>query len=616
MDEKHTLSENALLTLRTRYLIRNERGEVIERPRQMFRRVARFVAGAEARYGGDVEAAANEFHTAMARGIFLPNSPTLMNAGRSLGVLSACFVLPIDDSVEGIFESVKHTAQIQKAGGGTGFSFDRLRPTGDYIAGSGGRTSGPISFWRVFAEATRAIQQGAFRRGANMGMMSARHPDILKFITAKSDPSAFENFNISVKVANDFMESLRRTGDAPHIVVNPRTGDRYYLPRRLNVAEYTLADLIPATDGAGEREVYTLRDIWRLIVEGAWDTGEPGVCFIDRVNADNPTPHLGRIEATNPCGEQPLLDYEACNLGSVDVSKFIRDGRLDRRAFAGAVHTGVRFLDDVIDVNNYIIPEIESVCRANRKIGLGLMGLADAMFELGIPYDSDEALDFARRVAKLLTDEAFAAGERLARERGSFPNWLDSRWQTAGDRPMRNAAVTCIAPTGTLSIIAGCTGGIEPAYALAYRRHVLDGRTLPDVNPAFKRHAERMGFWSEELARRLAAGGKLADEPAVDERTKRLFITAHDIRPIGHIRMQAAFQEFIDGAISKTINLPGHATADDVAAVYQAAYDLGCKGVTVYRDGCRAAQPMATDAEKATLACTPCGRPYPSPERG
>ncbi|MGC9454013.1 MAG: adenosylcobalamin-dependent ribonucleoside-diphosphate reductase [Phycisphaerae bacterium] len=610
--EPPRLSENAQETLRARYLIKNERGEVTETPRQMFLRVARFVAEAESRYGGDVEATAETFYKLMARGIFLPNSPTLMNAGRSLGVLSACFVLPVNDSVDGIFESVKHTAQIQKAGGGTGFSFDRLRPTGDYIAGSGGRTSGPISFWRVFAEATRAIQQGAFRRGANMGMMSIYHPDILKFITAKSDLSAFENFNISVKVPDEFMERLRQDADAPHVVINPRTESSYYLPKGLNVASYTLADLAPADSGEPPTEAYTIGDVWGMIVSGAWDTGEPGVCFIDRVNADNPTPKLGRIEATNPCGEQPLLDYEACNLGSIDVAKFVRDGRLDEKAFRQTVRQAVRFLDDVIDVSNFIIPEIESICTGNRKIGLGVMGFADAMYELGIRYDSDEGLQFGRRVAKLLTENAFAASETLAAERGSFPNFEGSRWQVESNRPMRNAAVTCVAPTGTLSIIAGCTGGIEPAYALAFYRHVLEGRKLADVNAPFRRHAEEAGFWSQELADRLASGQKLSDQPGVDERTRELFVTAHDIAPIWHVRMQAVFQEYIDGAISKTINMPNHATVDDVAEVYQAAYDLDCKGVTVYRDGCRAGQPMATEADRPTRVCPQCRQEIPA----
>ena len=612
------LTENAIETLRARYLMKDDSGRVTETPEELFRRVARCVAVAETVSGASAEEAGKlekKFFKFMVEGAFLPNSPTLMNAGRRFGMLSACFVLPVEDSVEAIFESVKNSAQVQKAGGGTGFSFDKLRPTGDYIASSGGRTSGPISFWRVFCEATRAIQQGAFRRGANMAMMSVDHPDILKFITAKNDLSEFENFNISVKAPDKFMRAARHEPSSPHVVANPRTGMKYLLPRGLDIARYDLHDLLPAGQRAGA--CYTIGDIWSMIVDGAWRTGEPGLCFIDRVNADNPTPHLGRIEATNPCGEQPLLDYEACNLGSINLARFIRSGRLDEEAFGQAVRLGVRFLDDVIDANHYIIPAIDQRCQGNRKIGLGIMGLADAMFELGIRYDSQEALDFARRVAELLTAEAFAASGALAGERGAFPNWPGSTWDTRDHRKMRNAAVTTIAPTGTISIIAGCTGGIEPAYALAFYRHILDGRELLEVNAPFGRYAEARGFWSERLARELAQGARLADLPEVDGRARELFVTAHDIAPQWHVRMQAVFQEYIDGAISKTINLPAGAAAADVGTTYQLAFDLGCKGVTVYRDGCRAGQPMATapshrearagQAEEAT--CPQCRRP-------
>ena len=608
MSAEPVLSENALGTLRARYLRKDPSGRIVETPGELFRRVARVVAGAEAAGGAaeaDVRRLAERFYDVMATGRFLPNSPTLMNAGRPLGVLSACFVLPVEDDIEGIFESVKHAAQIQKAGGGTGFSFDRLRPTGDYIASSGGTTSGPISFWRVFSEATRAIQQGAFRRGANMGMLSVDHPDVLKFITAKSDPSAFENFNISVKVPEAFMESLRSEPDGAHVVVNPRTNRRYHLPRGLDVGRYTLADLPPA-DAPAEGELTTHRDVWNLIVAGAWATGEPGVCFIDRVNADNPTPALGRIEATNPCGEQPLLDYEACNLGSIDVSKFVRDGRLDEPALRQMIRLGVRFLDDVIDVNEYIAPPVAERCLGNRKIGLGIMGLADAMFELDVKYDSDDGLAFGRRVARVLTEEAFAASEDLAEQRGTFPNHAGSLWASRGRR-MRNAAVTTIAPTGTLSILAGTTGGIEPAFALAFYRHVLDGRRMLEVNAPFRRFAQREGFWSDELPRRLAAGQHLAEAVKTDRRTRELFVTAHEIAPEWHVRMQAAFQEHIDGAISKTINMPAGASREEVDRVYRLAHELKCKGVTVYRDGCRAAQPMSL--APANACCPQCGSP-------
>ncbi|MGB2819347.1 MAG: adenosylcobalamin-dependent ribonucleoside-diphosphate reductase, partial [Phycisphaerae bacterium] len=495
------LTTNALHTLRLRYLRRDASGNVVETPGALFDRVSRVVAGAERAFGAsdaEIDALARRFYRVMASGVFLPNSPTLMNAGRSLGVLSACFVLPVEDSIEGIFESVKQAAQIQKAGGGTGFSFDRLRPTGDYIASSGGSTSGPMSFWRVFCEATRAIQQGAFRRGANMGMLSVGHPDILKFISAKSVPGAFENFNISVKVPDAFMASLSAGGDGPHVVTNPRTHLGYCLPRDLEAPSYTLADLAPA-DAGGSRGVYTCRDIWDLIVRGAWSTGEPGVCFIDRVNAANPTPDLGRIEATNPCGEQPLLDHEACNLGSIDLAKFVRGGSVDEPAFRRTVQLAVRFLDDVVEANDYVTPAIDERCRGNRKIGLGIMGLADALFELGIKYDSDDGVAFGRRIASLLTEEAFAASERLAELRGAFANHAESTWARAG-RKMRNAAVTTIAPTGTLSILAGTSGGIEPVFALAFYRRVLDGQEMLEVNGPFRRFAERRGLWSEGLA--------------------------------------------------------------------------------------------------------------------
>ena len=593
--EEPNLSENALRTLDARYLMKDPAGRVTETPGQMFARVARTVAAAETRYGASprqVEQAARDFHRAMARGEFLPNSPTLMNAGRRLGMLSACFVLPIADDIERIFESVKHTAQIQKAGGGTGFSFDRLRPTGDYVASSGGRTSGPISFWRVFCEATRAIQQGAFRRGANMGMMSVDHPDILKFITAKDEPGEFENFNISVKVTDAFMSALRADGGAPHVVRNPRTGEPYHLPKDLDAAAYSLHDLVPAGTGAPDG-LLSRRDVWERIVRAAWATGEPGLCFIDAVNAANPTPAMGRIEATNPCGEQPLLDYEACNLGSINVAACARDGRFDEPAFRALVRLGVRFLDDVIDVNDYVIPRIAERCLANRKIGLGIMGLADAMFELGVRYDGDDGLAFAREVAQVLSAEAFDASESLARRRGTFGNWPRSTWATEHNRPMRNAAVTTVAPTGTLSILAGCSGGIEPVFALAFFRHVLDGQELYEVSAPFRRRAQRLGFWSDELAGQLAEGTPLSELPGVDDQTRRVFVTAHEIPPERHVRMQAVFQAAIDGAISKTINLPADATPGDVDEVYRLAWELRCKGVTVYRDGCRSGQPMA-----------------------
>ena len=608
MWEEPKLSDNARRVLAARYIMKDAQGLPLETPTEMFARVARVVASAEAAHAGPsaVDNWTRRFYSAMAAGLFLPNSPTLMNAGRRLGLLSACFVLPIDDSIDGIFESVKHAALVQKAGGGTGFSFDRLRPTGDYVASSGGRTSGPVSFWRVFCEATRAIQQGAFRRGANMAMMSIDHPDILKFITAKNSPEAFENFNISVKISDDFMAGLRTSGATPHVVANPRTGRRHYLPRSLEAARYELADL-PPLEGAPPKDVYSRKGIWDLIVAGAWATGEPGLCFIDRVNADNPTPALGRIEATNPCGEQPLLDYEACNLGSIDLSKFVRNGRLDEPHLREMIHLGVRFLDDVIDVNDYIIPQIKERCLGNRKIGLGIMGLADALFLLGIRYDSDRGVAFGRSVAEMLAREAQAASSELARQRGSFPHWPGSLWDNPRHRPMRNATVTTIAPTGTLSILAGCSGGIEPAFALAFYRRILGGQELLEVNRPFLQCARQRGFWRDDMAVDLAAGKTLKDIDA-DAQTQEIFVTAHQIAPVWHLRMQAAFQEFVDAAVSKTVNLPRGATRGDVEAVYQLAFDLKCKGVTVYRDGCRAGQPMAIGASAAAL-CPHCRTP-------
>lgn len=610
MMEEPTLSPNARRTIETRYLLRGQDGQLLETPGELFRRVALFVASAESKYGASaerVEEVAQEYYTTMIRGLFLPNSPTLMNAGRSLGMLSACFVLPIDDSVDGIFESVKQTAKIQKAGGGTGFSFDRLRPTGDYISSSGGQTSGPISFWRVFSEATRAIQQGAFRRGANMGMMSIEHPDILKFITAKSHLREFENFNISIKIPDSFIDALRQDPNAAHQVVNPRNGRRYFLPFRIDLRNYRLADLIDADSGANAKAVFTRQAVWDLIVQNAHATGEPGVCYIDRVNAANPTPLLGRIEATNPCGEQPLLDHEACNLGSIDLSKLCRGGTLDEATFRQRIRMGIRFLDNVIEVNKYGLPEIEKQCLGNRKIGLGIMGFADALFEMGIKYDSDDGLNMGSFIAKILSEESAAASEELASERGNFPNWPGSLWDTRHHRPMRNATLTTIAPTGTLSILAGCSGGIEPAFALAFYRNILEGQEMLEVNGPFKRYASEHGFWSVDLELRLAAGTSLKHLPDVDRRAADLFVTAHDVPPKMHVKMQAAFQQYIDGAISKTINLPQSASVGDVEEVYFLAYDLGCKGVTVYRDKSRQGQPMVQlTAQRVTGLCPRC----------
>ncbi|MBI4578483.1 MAG: adenosylcobalamin-dependent ribonucleoside-diphosphate reductase [Planctomycetes bacterium] len=635
------LSENSLRVLSARYLKKNEAGEVVETPADMFQRVAGTLADVERLYGAspaEREAWEERFFDLMVSGQFMPNSPTLMNAGREMGMLSACFVLPVRDSITDIFDTIKHTALIQKAGGGTGFAFDELRPTGDYIRSSGGTTSGPISFWRAFSEATNAIQQGAFRRGANMGMMYIHHPDILKFLHAKEDLSQFTNYNISVKVTDEWMEDFLCDPDGPHVVRNPRTGQEYVCPRDLAIWKYDLRSLTPvrrgqngelrvmnghsgtAASGAGadadvarsssfESPVYTRRDIWDIIVRNAHRTGEPGVVFIDRINESNPTPHVGRIEATNPCGEQPLLPYEACNLGSVNLGWFISDPCTPRAAvdwdgLRECIQVSTRFLDNVIDANNYPLPEIDKVCKANRKIGLGVMGFADALYKLNVRYSSDEGIAWGERFMKFLNDETHNYSERLARERGCFPNWQGSIWDTKHHRPMRNSAATTVAPTGTISIIAGCSGGIEPLFSLAFFRNVLKGqekgkKPMVEINPIFETVARERGFYSEGLMDQIAKDGTLAHIAGVPEDVRHVFVCAHDITPEWHVRMQAAFQAHCDASISKTINFPHEATVEDVETIYRLAYSLRCKGVTVYRDGCRLEQPMALkDSDK------------------
>jgi ribonucleoside-diphosphate reductase alpha chain len=631
------LPENGLRVLRARYLKKDESGQVTETPNELFRRVARTIADIELRYQADAahrDAWEEAFFDMMVNWEFLPNSPTLMNAGREMGMLSACFVLPVRDSINEIFDSIKHTALIQKAGGGTGFAFDELRPTGDYIKSSGGTTSGPISFWRAFSEATNAIQQGAFRRGANMGMMNIHHPDILKFLNAKQDLTQFTNYNISVKVIDQWMEEFLEEEDSPHIVRNPRTGQEYLMPRDLKVWEYDVRSLVPIKRGPngelrvtgrpGEPEevitrnspcsqpVYTKKDIWKIIVENAHRTGEPGVVFIDRINEHNPTPHLGRIEATNPCGEQPLLPYEACNLGSINLARFVTEaeghGHVDWDALRATVHHATRFLDNVIDANNYPLPEIEAMCKGNRKVGLGVMGFADALYKLGVAYNSEEGVAWGERFMKFINDESHNYSEQLAMERGCFPNWAGSIWDTRHHRPMRNAAVTTVAPTGTISIMADCSGGIEPMFSLAFFRNVLKGqdnasKPMVQVNAVFERVARERGFLSEGLMDRIARDGTLADIDEIPDDVGRVFVCAHDISPDWHVRMQAAFQRHCDSSISKTINFPHDATIDEVDEIYQRAYELRCKGITVYRDGCREAQPMALkDKDQAANA--------------
>lgn len=595
---KGSVSPSALKTelLRQRYLLKDSEGRVIESPRQMFARVARSVAAAEAAYGATrerIRSIARQFCRAMLRGEFLPNSPTLMNAGRENGMLSACFVLPVPDNVDGIFDAVKNAALIQKAGGGTGFAFDNLRPTGDRVASSGGGTSGPISFMCVFAEATRAIQQGASRRGANMGMMSVEHPDILKFVVAKTAAGAFANFNLSVKMTDAFMVRLQKEPVAPHVVTNPRTGQRYVIPRKVDPANYIVQDLLPA--GQGNPPCYTVSDVWELVVACAYATGEPGICFIDRVNRANPTPALGRIEATNPCGEQPLLPYESCNLGSINLARFVdAQGRTVRwDELARAIRLAVRFLDDVVDANHYPLLAIRNVTLGNRKVGLGFMGFADALVLLGIRYGTEEAVWFAEAIARFLAEQARHASERLARSRGCFPNWPGSLWDRGCRCLVRNATCTTVAPTGSISIIAGCSSGIEPLFAVAARRRVL-GNTFAELYPLVAELGTRQGWMSNRVRRALLEGVPPGEIRGFPRELAGLLVTAHVIPQESHVRVQAAFQKHVDNAVSKTVNLPACARRQDVDRVFRLAYELGCKGITVYRDACQEGQTLSS----------------------
>ncbi len=532
----------------------------------MFRRVARAVAAADAQYdaGADTEATAAAFYDAMTELRFLPNSPTLMNAGRPLGQLSACFVLPVEDSMEAIFEAVKNAALIHKSGGGTGFSFSRLRQKGATVCSTGGVASGPVSFMRVFNVATEAVKQGGTRRGANMGILRVDHPDILEFISCKSDTSDINNFNISVGVTEAFMQAVERGED--YALVDPQTK--------------TAVGMLPA------------RTVFDTIVHNAWATGEPGIVFLDRLNRDNVVPSVGEIESTNPCGEQPLLPFESCNLGSINLSRMLRETdagvRFDFELLAETVALAVHFLDNVIDVNNYPLPHIAEMTRATRKIGLGVMGFSDTLLALGIPYDSDEGVAFAERVMSFIEVNGHQQSTKLADARGAFPLFPEST--LANSAPIRNATVTTIAPTGTLSIIAGCSSGVEPVFAYVYVRNVMDGTEMVETNPLLMKKLHELGLDSEDLLRKIAREGTIAHCEEIPQDVRRVFVCAHDISPEAHTRMQAAFQRHTDNAVSKTVNFPHDATEDDVRAVYLLAYREGLKGVTIYRDGSRAGQ--------------------------
>jgi ribonucleoside-diphosphate reductase alpha chain len=579
------LSDNALTVLERRYLARDKDGRVIETPLELFRRVAGFIAEADRNYGAvaaDVEQTAAQFFELMSSLSFLPNSPTLMNAGRPLGQLSACFVLPVGDSMEEIFETNKHAALIHKSGGGTGFSFSRLRPRNSIVASTTGVASGPVSFMKVYDASTDAVRQGGTRRGANMGILRVDHPDILEFISCKDNLEEINNFNISVAITDAFMEAVGRGARYP--LLNPHTGRTHEIN--------------------GKEQLLDAREVFDLIIAHAWATGEPGIVFIDRMNRANPTYPVEQIEATNPCGEQPLPPYDSCNLGSVNLSKFVREpmpdsydpaspaSGIDWDRLGATVHLAVHFLDNVIDQNRYPIAQIETQTKMNRRIGLGVMGLADTLMHLGVPYGSPESIVLGGQLMEFVQTEAHRQSTELAERRGKFPNWERSVYARA-NAPMRNATVTTVAPTGTISIIAGCSSGIEPYYSLAYQRNVLDGTVLIEVNPYFERAAREGGFYSEELAGTVAASRSIQLMDEIPESVKRLFVTAADIEPEDHVKMQAAFQAHCDSSVSKTINLPETAGKEDVRRAYLLAYELGCKGVTVYRDNSRPDQVLS-----------------------
>ncbi len=569
------LNLNALKVLEHRYLLKNENGETIETPSQLFRRVAKAIAKQDLLHNenADIKKVEESFYDMMSNLEFLPNSPTLMNAGTELGQLSACFVLPVEDSIEGIFDSIKHTAMIHKSGGGTGFSFSRLRPSGDFVKSTSGVSSGPISFMKVFNKATEVIKQGGKRRGANMGVLRVDHPDILDFIASKGEEGILNNFNISVGITKKFMDAVKNK--EKYELINPRDNEV-----------------------AGKLDA---RHVFNLMTTLAWKSGDPGIIFLDNINDENPTPEIGDIESTNPCGEQPLLPYESCNLGSINLSKMVKkvgnNYEIDWEKFRKIIRTAVHFLDNVIDANKYPLPEIDEMTRGNRKIGLGIMGFADLLIKLKIPYNSGKGVAVADEIMSFLKKEAQKKSMEMAEERGVFPNWDKSIYKEKGIR-IRNATVSTIAPTGTISIIAGCSSGIEPLFAISYiRKHVLGGEEMLEVNPLFENIAKENGFYTEELMKRIAKKGSIKHIEGIPKNIKKIFVTAHDISPEWHVMMQAIFQKHTENAVSKTVNFSKNASVEDVKKAYMLAYDLDCKGITIYRDQSKSEQVLNIDSD-------------------
>lgn len=603
VEDKLNLSENAIKVLEKRYLKRDKEGNCTETPADMFRRVAKTIAEGDLKFGksqADVDKLTERFYKAITNCYFMPNSPTLMNAGRELGQLAACFVLPVEDSLEGIFETVKNTALIHKSGGGTGFSFSRLRPKNSVVRSTMGVSSGPVSFMEVFNAATEAVKQGGTRRGANMGILRVDHPDILDFINCKADNNRLNNFNISVAITDKFMEAYKNGTD--YELINPQNN--------------TVAGKLSA------------KKVFDMIVDGAWRNGEPGIIFIDKMNADNPTPLVGEIESTNPCGEVPLLAYEACNLGSINLGKMVKaDGTVDWPLLAETTRTAIRFLDNVIAVNNYPLPQISEMVQNNRKIGLGVMGWADMLMKMGLSYASAEGTKLAAQVMEFIDYESKCESIELSKERGRFNNFKgsvydgknylynkykgksagvisDEQWKELDSQiekyGIRNATTTCIAPTGTISMIAGASGGVEPLFGLVFSRLIMDGTEMLEINPIFKEYAVKHGFYSEDLMKEIAKTGSIAHVAGVPDEVKKIFVTAHDVSPYWHVKMQAAFQLHTDNAVSKTVNFEENATRKDIEEAYVLAYENNLKGITVYRNNSRQFQPMNLDDKKKT----------------